>query len=141
MEAETLPKIEDLDEEDFDNDDIASPRAVSEASTALDAPKRPRGRPRKHPLPSPSAAAKITKGRSKTGCVTCRRRKKKCDEAKPECKLHIVELAPARILQLMGRTLTIDVSNRYELSEECRRVRGISRENDMAEWQAEGWHS
>jgi hypothetical protein len=26
--------------------------------------------------------------RTKTGCLTCRRRKKKCDEQKPECKLH-----------------------------------------------------
>lgn len=25
--------------------------------------------------------------RTKTGCLTCRKRKKKCDEAKPECKL------------------------------------------------------
>jgi hypothetical protein len=25
--------------------------------------------------------------RTKTGCMTCRRRKKKCDENKPECKL------------------------------------------------------
>lgn len=25
--------------------------------------------------------------RTKTGCLTCRRRKKKCDEAKPECEL------------------------------------------------------
>ncbi len=24
--------------------------------------------------------------RTKTGCLTCRKRKKKCDEAKPECK-------------------------------------------------------
>ncbi|KAK3904640.1 transcriptional regulatory protein moc3 [Staphylotrichum tortipilum] len=54
--------------------------------------KRPRGRPRKHPFMPPSAAAaaaaaasKITKGRSKTGCLTCRKRKKKCDEAKPRC--------------------------------------------------------
>lgn len=30
-------------------------------------------------------AAKTTKGRSKTGCLTCRKRKKKCDEAKPRC--------------------------------------------------------
>jgi hypothetical protein len=28
--------------------------------------------------------------RTKTGCGTCRRRKKKCDEAKPECGLHPV---------------------------------------------------
>lgn len=24
--------------------------------------------------------------RTKTGCLTCRKRKKKCDEAKPECE-------------------------------------------------------
>jgi hypothetical protein len=47
--------------------------------------KRPRGRPRKHPvLPEPTN--KVTKGRSKTGCITCRKRKKKCDETKPRCK-------------------------------------------------------
>jgi hypothetical protein len=27
--------------------------------------------------------------RTKTGCLTCRKRKKKCDEAKPECKLSL----------------------------------------------------
>ncbi|KAI9746002.1 MAG: hypothetical protein M1818_000683 [Claussenomyces sp. TS43310] len=47
--------------------------------------KRPRGRPRKHPGPSPESLAKVAKGRSKTGCITCRKRKKKCDEAKPRC--------------------------------------------------------
>lgn len=46
--------------------------------------KRGRGRPRKHPIP-PKNVQKITKGRSKTGCITCRRRKKKCDETKPDC--------------------------------------------------------
>ncbi|QUC22970.1 uncharacterized protein UV8b_07211 [Ustilaginoidea virens] len=47
--------------------------------------KRPRGRPRKH-LPSTAvSSSKVTKGRSKTGCITCRKRKKKCDEAKPRC--------------------------------------------------------
>lgn len=49
--------------------------------------KRPRGRPRKHPKPTPESQAKIAKGRSKTGCGTCRRRKKKCDEARPYCIL------------------------------------------------------
>ncbi|OBT93486.1 hypothetical protein VE01_08691 [Pseudogymnoascus verrucosus] len=48
------------------------------------AAKRPRGRPRKHPV-VPESLNKITKGRSKTGCITCRKRKKKCDEAKPRC--------------------------------------------------------
>ncbi|KZF21761.1 hypothetical protein L228DRAFT_159356 [Xylona heveae TC161] len=47
--------------------------------------KRPRGRPRKHPKPAIDVVPKITKGRSKTGCLTCRRRKKKCDEARPIC--------------------------------------------------------
>jgi hypothetical protein len=51
--------------------------------TAL--PKRRRGRPRKHPPPVPGQA-KVAKGRSKTGCITCRRRKKKCDETKPACQ-------------------------------------------------------
>lgn len=46
---------------------------------------RKRGRPRKHPLPTPGGQSKIAKGRSKTGCITCRRRKKKCDETKPAC--------------------------------------------------------
>jgi len=48
--------------------------------------KRPRGRPRKHPLPDPNTLSKAAKGRSKTGCITCRRRKKKCDETKPACQ-------------------------------------------------------
>ena len=30
--------------------------------------------------------------RTKTGCITCRRRKKKCDEGKPECEYHPVEV-------------------------------------------------
>lgn len=29
--------------------------------------------------------------RTKTGCGTCRRRKKKCDEAKPECEILIAQ--------------------------------------------------
>jgi hypothetical protein len=27
--------------------------------------------------------------RTKTGCMTCRKRKKKCDEQKPECKFFV----------------------------------------------------
>ncbi|KAI1431235.1 fungal-specific transcription factor domain-containing protein [Xylaria sp. CBS 124048] len=48
-------------------------------------PKRPRGRPRKHPLGPQNAGSKVAKARSKTGCITCRKRKKKCDEGKPRC--------------------------------------------------------
>ncbi|KAL3423809.1 C6 transcription factor [Phlyctema vagabunda] len=47
--------------------------------------KRPRGRPRKYPKQTAESMAKVAKGRSKTGCKTCRKRKKKCDEAKPHC--------------------------------------------------------
>ncbi|PHH73412.1 hypothetical protein CDD80_3834 [Ophiocordyceps camponoti-rufipedis] len=50
--------------------------------------RRPRGRPRKMCLASPTGGtSKATNGRSKTGCITCRKRKKKCDEAKPRCTL------------------------------------------------------
>lgn len=47
--------------------------------------KKPRGRPRKHPLTPVGGLNKPAKPRSKTGCITCRKRKKKCDEAKPRC--------------------------------------------------------
>lgn len=48
--------------------------------------RRARGRPRIHPPRSPTTASKQAKARSKTGCTTCRKRKKKCDETKPFCK-------------------------------------------------------
>lgn len=47
--------------------------------------KKRRGRPRKHPVAPAGCANKSAKPRSKTGCITCRKRKKKCDEAKPRC--------------------------------------------------------
>lgn len=59
---------------------------VSDAIGSSFQAKRPRGRPRKHPVPTQESLAKVAKGRSKTGCITCRKRKKKCDEAKPRCK-------------------------------------------------------
>lgn len=86
-----LPKMEPLDDDDFCMDHIkeAPANALPNSDCSmLDQPKakRPRGRPRKHPIAPPLPANKITKGRSKTGCLTCRKRKKKCDEAKPRCK-------------------------------------------------------
>jgi hypothetical protein len=51
--------------------------------------RRGRGRPRLHPPRSPTTATKHAKARSKTGCTTCRRRKKKCDETRPECKHYL----------------------------------------------------
>lgn len=85
-----IPKVEPMDE-DVRLDDIteapSTPVLSHTGMTALK-PKRPRGRPRKHPLAPAVAANKVTKGRSKTGCLTCRKRKKKCDEAKPRCAFY-----------------------------------------------------
>lgn len=87
-----VPKLEPIDDIDMaDLSDVKesivpeTPGMTSPSSTLAQV-KRPRGRPRKHPKPSPEALAKVAKGRSKTGCITCRRRKKKCDETKPGCK-------------------------------------------------------
>ncbi|RMJ24123.1 C6 transcription factor [Aspergillus sp. HF37] len=80
---DVVPKIEELD----DREELhrIKPSDVGNERDATGVPAnvpRKRGRPRKHPLPVP---VKATKGRSKTGCITCRRRKKKCDETKPAC--------------------------------------------------------
>jgi hypothetical protein len=86
------PKLEPLDDDDFCMDDFkeapSTPVPVADQAQSTDPTrvKRPRGRPRKHPLTPSVVANKITKGRSKTGCLTCRKRKKKCDEAKPRCE-------------------------------------------------------
>jgi hypothetical protein len=82
------PKVE-LPDHDVRMDDLQEAESKSTADNikALSRPKRPRGRPRKHPIQSLEISSKLQKGRSKTGCITCRRRKKKCDETKPVCKL------------------------------------------------------
>lgn len=71
----TIPKLEPL-EDDFDMGDLKAAPLASvpelDGVAAQVKPKRPRGRPRKHPLTPAVAASKITKGRSKTGCITCR---------------------------------------------------------------------
>jgi len=79
-----VPKVEELD------DQYALPTLTLDAKPiitdvqppALASPARKRGRPRKHPIVEHK---KITHARSKTGCGTCRKRKKKCDESKPTC--------------------------------------------------------
>lgn len=105
---EVVPKLEPIDDEDMDMEEIeradndmedlspssdtkdrVSPDTPVSATTPV--PKRPRGRPRKHPKPTPESLSKVLKpSRSKTGCITCRKRKKKCDEAKPTCKLRLL---------------------------------------------------
>lgn len=89
-----IPKVEPM-EEDVRLEEIkeAPPTPVPSNTSPTEAQpkmKRPRGRPRKHPLAPAVAASKITKGRSKTGCLTCRKRKKKCDEAKPRCTFDLL---------------------------------------------------
>lgn len=84
MDMDAPAKVEDLDDEDIQSikpsDVTNDPEDNAGAPAAV---PRKRGRPRKHPLPAPGGQLKVTKGRSKTGCITCRRRKKKCDETKP----------------------------------------------------------
>ncbi len=82
------PKIE-MPDDDVQMDELQEAEVVNaaETSTSVFRPKRPRGRPRKYPIQSLEVSVKVQKGRSKTGCITCRRRKKKCDETKPHCEL------------------------------------------------------
>ncbi|PGH18641.1 hypothetical protein AJ80_04388 [Polytolypa hystricis UAMH7299] len=99
VDDDVIPKVEEIDDEnDLALDSIRDAKDPSTSSSvespdnipdnpstpAGPPPPRKRGRPRKHPLPTPGQL-KIAKGRSKTGCITCRRRKKKCDETKPTC--------------------------------------------------------
>ncbi|KAG5939326.1 hypothetical protein E4U53_007842 [Claviceps sorghi] len=80
-----VPKIEPTD--DVKLNDVTAVRAGLDTTHGIleGKQKRPRGRPRKNPATAAVPTSKITKGRSKTGCITCRKRKKKCDEAKPRC--------------------------------------------------------
>jgi hypothetical protein len=74
-----------------EDDDDDPPVPMEDIAVARPPPppletKRKRGRPKKTPASPAGDAAKVAKGsRSKTGCFTCRRRKKKCDETKPSC--------------------------------------------------------
>ncbi|KJZ76806.1 hypothetical protein HIM_03683 [Hirsutella minnesotensis 3608] len=86
-----VPKLEPLDD-DMNLSEVKpapSPESGPQESGPTGAQtkqKRPRGRPRKTSLTGAViSTTKVTKGRSKTGCITCRKRKKKCDEAKPRC--------------------------------------------------------
>ncbi|KAK0114768.1 hypothetical protein ONS95_014251 [Cadophora gregata] len=90
-----VPKLEPMEDDvvDMDMSDFPQMSTMQESvppetpscNTTPTLVKRPRGRPRKHPKPTPESLSKVAKGRSKTGCITCRKRKKKCDETKPGC--------------------------------------------------------
>ncbi|KAI9811786.1 MAG: hypothetical protein M1826_003097 [Phylliscum demangeonii] len=149
-DGEVATKIEEgLDEDDESGDDVPdspldpsldrSPGAGAGAGArgsadpagggagpAAGPPKRPRGRPRKHPLPSPDEHGKNAKGRSKTGCITCRRRKKKCDETKPHClncqkNAVMCEGYPERVMWKSGR----------QRAEEARAARAGTRPQEL----------
>lgn len=57
----------------------------SDQTVELPLPRKPRGRPKKDTPATPATPSFKKNGRSKTGCQTCRNRKKKCDELKPIC--------------------------------------------------------
>ena len=78
-----IPKIEELN--DSTDDGKASMEDEGEVMSNGIEQKKPRGRPRKVQVEPPANAETQTKGRTKTGCLTCRQRKKKCDETKPFC--------------------------------------------------------
>ncbi|EGE80495.1 OefC protein [Blastomyces dermatitidis ATCC 18188] len=83
IEDEQAVSLGEIKEQDHRDSDPRTCSGEPPVPTAIEAPRK-RGRPRKHPLPTPGQA-KVAKGRSKTGCITCRRRKKKCDETRPSC--------------------------------------------------------
>lgn len=95
--GDIVPKIEEIDEDDdaidtkiepfSDEGNEGSSLVSPSVSSSNLVARRPRGRPRKHPKTPILSNGKAPKGRSKTGCITCRRRKKKCDETKPACML------------------------------------------------------
>lgn len=84
----TRPKIEEVDDDvlrvyDLEAAEETKPMLI-ELPSSPPAPCK-RGRPRKNPKKTTSTSKKASHARSKTGCGTCRRRKKKCDEEKPHC--------------------------------------------------------
>lgn len=92
---DVVPKVEEMDDDDDELIDAKAEPSLEESNETSSTvspgnpngsvTRRPRGRPRKHPKTLPMSNMKQPKGRSKTGCITCRRRKKKCDETKPAC--------------------------------------------------------
>lgn len=104
-EEDVVPKLEPIDDVDmaeFSPTSDVKGSVVPETPSSVSTPaqvKRPRGRPRKHPKPTPESMAKVAKGRSKTGCITCRKRKKKCDETKPGCT-SIVPMSPSPLISI-----------------------------------------
>jgi hypothetical protein len=83
--TDIVPKLEETELQlaDFKEESVVDDTPISPTEPVR--VRRARGRPRIHPPRSPTSLAKQAKARSKTGCTTCRKRKKKCDETKPYC--------------------------------------------------------
>lgn len=132
-----VPKVEPTEEdvrlEEIKEAPLTPGASNTSPTTAQPKAKRPRGRPRKHPLAPATAANKVTKGRSKTGCLTCRKRKKKCDEAKPRCTFRS-RCGLCSPCYLRPRLTSTTVS-RYELRKKCCCLRRVSRKANMEERQ------
>lgn len=60
--------------------------ARSEGSLTNDQPGAVAAAPQERPQPVAPKRKRVFSNRTKTGCMTCRRRKKKCDEQHPACK-------------------------------------------------------
>lgn len=101
---EIIPKLEETELYLADVKEEPSPEDTPISPTEPVRIRRARGRPRIHPPRSPTTLAKQAKARSKTGCTTCRKRKKKCDETKPFCNytpypiLHQILLIRVRLV-------------------------------------------
>ncbi|KAK2612359.1 hypothetical protein QQS21_001623 [Conoideocrella luteorostrata] len=71
-----------MDHSDFSN---ASPDAEDRSAVTYDGPYGSEQRPDTLLHHDPKKRKRNFSNRTKTGCLTCRKRKKKCDEQKPEC--------------------------------------------------------
>ena len=63
-----------------------SPEGEDKSMAPYEASFASEQKPEKGAQGDPKKRKRVFSNRTKTGCLTCRRRKKKCDEQKPECK-------------------------------------------------------
>jgi hypothetical protein len=125
--GDIVPKIEETELQLADVKEEASTEDTPISPTEPVKIRRARGRPRIHPPRSPSSLSKQAKARSKTGCTTCRKRKKKCDETKPFCN------TPSTMQSFAYLTVS-----RSLVSEEQHPLRGLQALRGVEEWQGEG---